>query len=129
MYQFIYIYIYIYITYSDHLFDVMANIIIKNNLNIFKKYNCYLIYYAYGTINVNYLESLLNILIVLLLFFFLIMITIIKCILSYLILYIYIYNLAAGTIFSYRKIVSYGWGPPLGGGGVLRKNYNLSTKY
>ena len=48
----------------------MANIIIKKCLNIFKKYNYYIIYYAYGIINVKYLESLPTILFVHLLFFF-----------------------------------------------------------
>ena len=48
----------------------MDNIIIKKCLNIFKKYNCYIIYYAYGIINVKYLESLVTILFVHLLFFF-----------------------------------------------------------
>ena len=38
--------------------------------NIFKKYNFYKIYYAYGIIKVKYLESLLTILFVCLLFFF-----------------------------------------------------------
>ena len=55
--------------YSDHLFDVMVNIIIKkyNNLNIFNKYNCCIIYY--GIIKVKYLECLPTILFVCLLFF------------------------------------------------------------
>ena len=39
-------------------------------LNIFKKYNCYIIYYAYGSITVKYLESLLAILFVRLFFLF-----------------------------------------------------------
>ena len=57
------------ITYSDHLLDVMANIIIlKKCLNILKK--CYIIYYAYGIIKVKYLEILRTILFVHLLFLF-----------------------------------------------------------
>ena len=48
----------------------MANIIIKKNVNIFKKYNSYIRNYAYGIIKVKYLESLLTILFVRLLFFF-----------------------------------------------------------
>ena len=52
-------------------YDVMANIIITRKcLNIFKKYNCYIIYYAYGIIKVKYIESLLTILFFCLLFFF-----------------------------------------------------------
>ena len=78
------------ITYSDHLFDVLANIIIKKCLNIFKKYNCYIIYYAYGIIKVKYLESLLTILFVhVLLFFYSDYNNKMYLILSYL---IYIYN-------------------------------------
>ena len=69
----------------------MSNIIIIKKILISKKYNCYIIYYAYGIIKVKYLESLLFNFFNLNLFnyfifpfiFFLIMITIIKCILSY----------------------------------------------